>query len=471
MKRTVLACLMICGWCAANAQLSGSVDVEGEYLPIIIETERLNVFPETERFELPPADLDYEYGGTVTDFRPSILSMGLTGPGISTRSMPRGCVDARLGSYLKGRLLAGYHFIRDDERDLKARLKFQTWSFDDRYYNAGLGVAYRSSRSPLRGWHASADFDYLHAPEPEIAPRPGYKPNDFLLELKGGYAFRLNDAGAIALDARTDFLFGTRDYGIISLAPAYRFRHGGVDLKAGVDLGLAYNDTRFRVAPDVRIAYDSHKTGVGFYLEARGGMTPQTASMRRELDRYGVPVMTAEGPIYTPVAARVGVKAGPYYGFGARISGGYTAMRGVPFWGRLHGFDVNLALKYAYGTWVELRAEGSYTPQRGTTGVFNGYDRPRWVLGAGVTARPVSRLKIDLDYELRACRMLPEAGLYADEKAKNTNMLTARVTYRVLDWLDVYARAENILCQRMELLPGLWSKRLIAQLGATFRLY
>lgn len=612
MKKILIAATALTMACGAHAQLSGSVSVEGEYAPLIIETERLNNWPKGFRFDLPAANLDYEYTGIVADFRPSLLSMGVTGrqtdwPG----GRRRGYVDLRMGSRLNTRLRAGYALYADSVSTLALELRyggsslFRTHApesgytkyplkrlYDGRiglnyarvvgqqgllqasagyrlaYFNyygttfpldeirgergergesgesggrriptqtlngADAAVSYASSPSLTEGWHAGASFNYMAYRRLYGTERPaGYGESrrgdrETELKIEGGYNFRLNDKSAVAIDAEGDFLFytdrrpevlgitdpGRKNYGIISIKPGYRFAGDAVTLRAGIDLAAGYDAMGKRagedfasvhVAPDVVAEYHS-PAGVGLFAEARGGVTPATLAMREKDDRYMMPWVLSTTPVYTPIDARIGLTAGSFAGFTGKIAFRYAAMRNVPLGGwyqayigsctpgleltpammtaftdpylqsaDLHGVSVELDLRYAYGTIVELDFNTTYTPQKGTTGICNGLDRPRWVMRAHAGIRPMKRLKIDLAYDYRGVR---NCYYYASTAGKaslaayrldDITDLSAKVTYSVLDNLDIYIKGENLLNRHPWLLPGLQSEGL-ALLGGIF---
>ena len=372
-----LALAMMAGCSSVSyAQLEGSVSIEGNFDPLIIETERLNTFPQSYRFDLPAANLEYEMTGIVTDFRPGLFTMGVTGrqtdfPG----RRRRGFVDFRLGSYLNSRLHAGYNIIADSVSTLSADLQFQSSAlyrphgvpdsytrmprkrlydgqlgldysriFDGEgllnahasyrlgYFNyygttvekallpdgmyrpdipsqtvnqADASVSYSSSPSFIRGWHAEGGVNFLSYRRlygPVLPGDASKGDRETHLKLGGGYAFPFIESGALAIDARGDFLFypekdpsaigitdySKKNYGVIAIKPSFRFASQGLSIKAGVDLSLSFNAMgkengssfgAFHAAPDVAIDYKKPGGPVGIFLDATGGVTPSTLAM------------------------------------------------------------------------------------------------------------------------------------------------------------------------------------------------
>lgn len=612
-RKYLIAAVLALGGVPAFAQLSGSVSVEGEYAPIVIETERLNTFPQGIRYELPAANLEYEYSGIVSDFKPGLLTMGVTGrqterPGESRR----GFLDFRLGSYLNSRLHAGCNILADERNTLTADLKFasstlyRTHGVPDtytkmprrRFYEGELGfdysrlmgwnglfgasVSYRlgyfnyygttaekallpggdalqipsqtfnhlnatagyvSSPSLTEGWHAEGSVDYF-AYRRLYAPWYGYNPvadfdfasqkgdRETRLKVGGGYAFPFAETSALAIDADADLLFypsarpdvlasdaamlplyGYRkNYGTITLTPAYRLENHGLAIRAGVDLALTCDAMgrepdrhfgAFHVAPDVEVQYGS-PAGFGVFMAATGGVTPSTLLLKERFDRYQMPWLLSTLPVYTPVDARLGVNFGPFAGFTGQAEFRYAAARNTPLGGwyqaylgaylpgyepdrqlyadpyaqtvNLHGVSVGLDLRYAFGTRAEIGFSATYTPQKGKTGIFNGFDRPRWIIDATAGVRPLEKLHVDLGFAFRGARRCYGWTMGADgsrqlsyHRLKDISDLNLKVGYDLLHNLEIYFRGDNLLNRRVDVLPGLQSEGIVLSGGFYWR--
>lgn len=599
-KKLLAASLIVLGSSGQLlAQLNSSVSVQGEYRPLIIETERLNTFPLEYKFELPASNLQYDYEGLVTDFKPGLLTMGTTG---RQTDWPwrkrRGFVDFNMGSYLNTHLHAGYFFLSDAVQSLSADLKFDmstlyrikgvpagyTTPARKRLYDGRIGVNYSriidtegllkagagyraayfnyygttieksipgasgdwkvptqtvneadasvefvSSPSRIRGWHAGGSVNFLSyrrlysdtffLSETGVDGRmtsssPGDKETH--LSAGGGYAFNFADFSAINIDAKGDFLFYSKpangtalqsapiprhNYGIISLIPSYRYESNGVNIQAGLDVALSYDAMgkepgkhfgAVHLAPDVEIDYRS-AAGVALRLAAKGGVTPVTLHLREDFDRYQMPWLLSTLPVYTPIDATVGVNIGRFEGFNANVALRYAAAKNVPLGGwyqaylgcmpvgnysldipsylspyaqsvNLHGLSANLNLSYSWGRRVELAFDGSYTPQKGKRGIFNGFDRPRWILSANAAVRPIEKLKVEIGYEYRGVRRCYawRQGEFTSElqscRLPDVTDLSARVTYSLADNFDIYCKGANLLNRHTEMLPGLQSE-------------
>ena len=596
IKNFLLTSLLVSGSISAFAQLSGSVNVEGEYEPLVIETERLNFPPVSYRFDLPPVNLNYIDEGIVTDFKPGLLTMGVSGRQTSWPFIKRkGYVDARLGSYLRSRLDAGYYIVTDSVNTLLATLDFESSSLFrpsgtpagytqlplKRLYDGAFGLSYdrligqegllkasvgycgayfnyygtsvpeinllhplhiptqtlnrvrgsvsfSSSPSTISGWHAEADVNYLGYRRfypPVVMESSSSGDRETELKVGGGYAFGIYSSSAITVDVAGDFLFYAKNrpealvitnyhrnnYGIVSLKPAYRFSKETLSVKAGLDMDFSWDamgkseDKKFglfHVAPDVSLTYKSN-IGLGVELAATGGVTPATLALREQFDRYQMPWLLSTQPVYSPVDGRLGINIGPFAGFAGSVTVRYAVAKNVPLGGwyqiflgsalnekmsfpadtytdpyaqslDLRGLSVDLDLRYSFGSMAEVEFEGSYTPQNGRTGIFNGFDRPRWILSAKASVKPIKNLKIEAGYDYRGVRncyyleTTDEDTLLKSYRLSDITNLNARVTYSILKNLDIYCQGDNLLNRKVDLLPGLKSEGIVISGGVYF---
>ena len=590
-KILIVSLILLCGL-EAEAQLTGSVSVQGEYEPLVIETERLNAYPQGFKFELPASRIDYALDGIVTDFRPSIITMGTTGRQTS-RPWPhyRGWLDVNMGSYLNTNINAGYYILSDARNTLLADVKYHSTSlyrihdvppsftrptrkhvYDGRigltysrlfgseglleadagyrlakfnYYGTttersllpsgkteidpptqtlnqvDASVNFTSSQSPIRGWHVGSCINYfgyrrLFFPIGSSFTREGSR--ETTLKATAGYSYNFAGKSAIAIDAKGDFIFFSdkaynskrNNYGVVSLLPSYRFVNNLLSLRAGANIGLTYDamDARegkkfghFHIAPDIDIAYSTEKGQFGIFLKATGGIFPSTLQHMERFDRYQMPIILNTVPVYSPIDARLGINIGPFTGFSATVGLRYASAKNVPLGGwyqeylkayppiadfnafadqrldpylqtvSLHGMSVELGLQYAFGTMAEVKIDGIYTPQDGKKGIFNGFDRPRWILNTTAAVRPIKKLKIHVGYDYRGVRncyrLTPDndaSRLWA-MRLPDLTLLNAKITYSIHDNFDIYCSGENLLNRHIALLPGLQQEGIVISGG------
>lgn len=279
-------------------------------------------------------------------------------------------------------------------------------------------------------------------------------------------------------------------YGMVTLTPYYRLTRQRLSLRIGAQVDIAANARdgadryrTFHIAPDVRLDYNAGP--VSLFARATGGSELHTLAAGYELDYYQMPAIFDTKPVYTPVDAQAGVSFGPFSGFHAGFDVAWRMSRGQYFGGwyatcaaddgqrlNLHGWSAGINAGYDAGRIFKVTAEGRWQRQRGTTGYFNGYDRPEWTVDAAIESNP-GRLGLRLEYKLRAMRMMNMPLAFADgEEAyrlPNLSMLGLGVSYRITDSFDVWAQADNLLCRRNYTLPGLPEPRLRLAAGLGFR--
>lgn len=113
----------------AAAQYDQDINVEGKYVPEIINHDRIGLFPRPVRFPLEKSTLDYSLSGVNADFHPQLVPISATGWNASRQwSNHRGYVELGLGSWLESTLSAGYRIIDSRESALGVRLQHNSTS-------------------------------------------------------------------------------------------------------------------------------------------------------------------------------------------------------------------------------------------------------------------------------------------------------------------------------------------------------
>ncbi|MBD5371370.1 MAG: hypothetical protein HDR80_10180 [Bacteroides sp.] len=347
------------------------------------------------------------------------------------------------------------------------------------------------------------------------------------LMLDGGMSAAAGANGTVGFDGHLEALFyGTHptvpetyapdSYANILLTPYYLFRRNALTLRAGFDLDLTFNadgdeaGSHFgavHVAPDIRL--DIAARNFGFYIHILGGTSLRTLAAISQTDPYCNPALQSTRPVNSPIDARIGIETTPFAGFSASIEGRYGAWRGVGADGwyaailnygaatmpgldlpagtvadyglgytryNLSGFSASARLAYKPNHIVSLAAEGTYTPQHGTTGVLNGLDRPRWIAGVSAEIHPVRPLGISVSYEYRGVRnvyttydasgvTLPMPGGTPPQPADNPGLaalrlpditrLGAAIEWSVTSGLTLGVTADNLLGTPVWSLPCL----------------
>ncbi len=233
----------------------------------------------------------------------------------------------------------------------------------------------------------------------------------------------------------------------LTLTPYYRFSRGLLNTRLGVDAWTRLRRRAFR-RPVFCLPYGPRRASrlaqggewafSSTSSEARSsGRSPR--SMR--LDYYATPLLADTRPVYSPLDASAGANFGPFAGFSAGVAFRYRISRRTPTGGwyawrcsttavsplpgmcrfrrlrsrrrplrfvagrhrRCTGTSLAMHAGYRLGSILELEAEGTYQPQDGEKGYFNGYDRPRWTASVAATVKPVEKLSFRSNTNTGAC--------------------------------------------------------------------
>lgn len=331
-------------------------------------------------------------------------------------------------------------------------------------------------------------------------------------------------------------LFRPENYAMLSLTPYYRFTRGLLDIKLGADLDLAFNagpeGNRYsflHVAPEVKFALQ--KGPVGLYLNATGGSELNTLANLRQHDYYMMPALTTTRPTFTPIDGAFGVNLGPFSGFSLGLEARYKVSRNVRLGGwyqawlnnglrvsgiadnnnygdgplgsvgttdyyisylnaeycldaegiNLHGASFSGYVTCNPASFLSLRADASYQPQKGEKGFFNGYDRPKVTANVELAVKPISPLTLTMGYAYRGKRAIytryvydPASGgvIINGERQQlfshslpDLTLLNMSASYEFTPRFSVWMQADNLLNRHDEVLPDLPSQGVVIVAG------
>lgn len=298
-------------------------------------------------------------------------------------------------------------------------------------------------------WNAGAGMRYF-------GYRTGTRETE--ISLNGGVSAPIAGNSRVGADADLRFLcysegksspaplMAPDSYSALTISPYYKWQKRNLSLRAGVDLDLTFNADGYtptshysalHASPDIR--FDVAARNVGFYVHLTGGTELHTLAAMSQLDPYRNPHLESTRPIHTPFDANIGVNLTPFSGFSAELNVQYKSTSGVPLGGwymamlnygdeampglslpagvepvygtglqrySLSGLGASLKLAYRPADIFAIEARGSYTPQHDKTGIFNGLDRPRWILDASVELSPVKQLTVGVKYGYRGVRRI-----------------------------------------------------------------
>lgn len=273
----------------------------------------------------------------------------------------------------------------------------------------------------------------------------------------------------------------------VGLTPHVAFERDAFSAHLGLNLDICkYPDkTRLHVSPDVSLTLDLGKRAL-VYVQATGGESFTTLG---ELYDYSVfaPGFALLAPQFAKVDGRAGVRLGDFSGFTVDLHAGYSAADGVAMPRLLYlpggegvnafasrsvtgwyaGFEVN----YKYGERFAASASArAYTHGAGH-GCYTERDNARGVVKLEATYRLSDKLLLGTRYELRACRFAyaQNQGTSFRYNLGNVSDLGVNVSYEFSRRLSFFCRAENLLCRRSYILPGIPGQRLHGLLGAAYK--
>ncbi|MDE6794983.1 MAG: hypothetical protein K2J63_06720 [Muribaculaceae bacterium] len=393
--------------------------------------------------------------------------------------------------------------------------------------DVAMRLDWRSLVSPTEGmtWNATARVrhfayrtlpispHYLVGTQQESQEKGARETN---VGLEGGVRMPWDNGSSIGIDGNLDMMFLSNtyldNYGLLTFTPYYRFSKGLLDVRVGADLDLAFNAGEkgkrypfIHIAPDVRFGVQTGQVGV--YLDVLGGSELMTLARLHQLDYYGMPSLLSTRPTFTPLDATFGINLGPFSGFSMGVKAGYKVTKNIPLGGwyttwlnygshpiagltpevdgksmtmnycsdvdgiNLHGYSVSGSIGYEYGDVFSIGAEGSYQPQDGKKGIFNGFDRSRVTASANMAVRPVKPLKIGVSYDYRGVRkiyatsmptfVLFQRDVIIDGKTTSLHsldlpditLLNLSASWDCSDNFSIWLQADNILNRHDVILP------------------
>lgn len=320
-----------------------------------------------------------------------------------------------------------------------------TQTINDFSFNASLSSE-RDAKT-LNLWNAGAGVRYF-------AMRTGTREAN--LHINGGYARRFSSS-YLGIDANVNGLFyssapGTLSpdsYGNVSLSPYYRYNQGNFGVKVGANMYLTFDADAvtdnnhysvFHISPDITFDYNNGR--FAGWIHAQGGQELFTMASLADENLYCFPLLQSTTPLYSPIDATAGLRLTPFGGFTAEAEFRYKVSRNVAGTGwciplladkaygyaarflpefdtpegtiatygmgraryNLNGWSARMKLAYNISDVAEIAADATYTPQNSDRGIYNGIDRPRWLLSTGLKLHPVKNVTIGVDYEYRGVR-------------------------------------------------------------------
>ncbi len=406
----------------------------------------------------------------------------------------------------------GFNPLPDLQVGSKQNINAPTQTLND----VSVKVGWESDRTSKVRWHAGLGARYfgmrrfyLPSESDRVVPDAYSGGRETDLSLRAGLEGNVSTSSVLGADVEGHMLsYGDYDpagdavlpempapdtYGNMAVTPYYGYMAGNFSLRLGVRMDMAMNardaaDLRYRtfnVAPDVRLEYCGGAFALGLY--AVGGNELHTLAGNYDIDYYMTPAIFSTKPAYSPVDAKLKFRFGSFSGFHVGAHLGYKVTFGQRYYGwyetilnqespmyakgadyRLRGISVGAEMGCDTGRYFRFDAAGTYQPQSGKNGYFNGMDRPRWTATASVQTNPWSTLKFKLGFEFRGVRSFPLMAAEVDpwtgdvlqskivmHRLPHYVSLNLGVSYDVTKSVGIWVRGDNLTCRRNILEPGL----------------
>lgn len=281
-------------------------------------------------------------------------------------------------------------------------------------------------------------------------------------------------------------------HSILTLIPHYDFKWRDVTAKIGARVDLQLDiDTEINFAPDVYVNWDATKF-ISAYARFAGGVYQNTLSSVFDESHYFMSSV-AYGNSKLPFVIDAGVYLGPFKNATIEVFGGYAHANDwlMPIVIKenehlmdevdLKGWHVGVAASYRYKNWGKMRVSYEMAPQSHDKGYYMWRDQAKHVVKASAVITPIAPLDVTLDYEYRGSRCSykqsviynqPQNELYPSYSRLSLgqmNNLSIGGLYRYTDQISFFARLENILNRKYDLLYDIPSQGFTGLVGATYK--
>lgn len=420
-------------------------------------------------------------------------------------------LEQRVGSSSALSASLGYSFSAIGFPDSFARTK---QSVNDVDFNLSWW-----SRTGAVSYHAHASFDHFGFGKDEylsdyISDIPVAPASENRFILKGGIGYLGSSAaprGGIELSF--DFISRNNGYelvdeqiaidrfltsaapvtdgtlGVISLTPYFAVNGGDVHGRIGakIEVSTAGAGKKFHIAPAVMLDWNA-ASQLAIYTTVEGG---ERLNSLRSLFNY-CPFISGAWQYqrsHVPFTWDFGMNIGPFTGFSAKIFGGYAAANdwlmpqyaylplstwtGFTNFGyyNLKSWHAGVGLSYDWRSKVKVNATAETAPNDVDKSYYLWRDRAKYVVSADIEVRPVEALKIAVGYELRACRRNYAWNTLTYEAIDlgNVSNLSVDASYAVNDAFTVFARGENLLNRRYNLITDIEAQGTKGLVGVSYK--
>lgn len=351
------------------------------------------------------------------------------------------------------------------------KIKAPTQTLNDAYAD----IAWIGNEIGKFSYAADADVRYFGY-RAMYLPIPGK--NGSFTENKGGRETSVNIGAKIGykIGAHGNLRLNARYSGVINnvgnnvnraeIIPSYEFSKKFYSFRLGMNVAVTENgeQTRLRIAPDVM--FSARKGIISVSANIGGGTHLRTLAWAHMYDYYSDPGALCYKAAYSPIDADVAFQLNPggKWTFGVdwrwrttldeTFGGYYQALlndmplpeNAFPESGHIHGFRLEVNAGYDFCRYFSLKGKGSWQPQNGTTGFFNGFDRAVFTADVMAESHPIEKLMFALNYNLRAKRLLLPG---------NISQLNFRGEYQATQKISIGVEIRNLLNRHEYSFPGI----------------
>lgn len=331
-------------------------------------------------------------------------------------------------------------------------------------------------------------------------PGPDPMENTFKIDFNGD--FSLTDDLSVDLGFDTDvfdYNYPKQDFvkGIVGIAPSVTWRIGHFSVKGGLRVDILFDagtpntgdngHTTGKIHPDINIAW-TPSGSFSLWGKMTGRTTANSFGELYDWCRYAMPTFLYDFS-NLDLDTEVGMTLGPWRGASLELRGGYASAAGwlMPVmsisdggvwdgsmsFSDLEGFHYGATISYKYRSLLELRGSVDGAPSDSddsSKGYYLWRDRAHWVMDASADIHPIEPLTITVGHHWRTGRRCMMYNSGTTEPMGNVSSLHVGAAYRITDALSVFARGENILNHRHDIMPGLPDQGVCGLIGVAYKI-
>lgn len=269
----------------------------------------------------------------------------------------------------------------------------------------------------------------------------------------------INEQQSVGLALQLDNIFyqhsDFKNQTSLQLNPYFRWKNEDWDIHLGAHVDPAFGfGKKFRAALDVRIqgvVADSYV----LYAQAQGGKRLNDFRRLEDVSPYGLLDRQVDAT-YEQINGAIGFRGSPVAGWWFHLYAGYQDLKndlieGVAWQGQdTHNFYAGVETRYDYKDRFWMKARGVYRSWNTSHGENVEEDeaallfKPAVEAGLEVGFRPITPLQIHVGYQYLSREKV------AGEKLEDVNNLYLQGDFQVFPFMNIYARAYNLLNQNFQ---------------------